>query len=71
MDAPLAVTPGAYIFIAVVALLIVALVLTAYTRRGSGISEHPTDDRAAAPGAAGPTEFQDADEELPGNAGTR
>lgn len=68
---PLAVTPGAWIFIAIVALLVVALILTAYTKRGSGIDEHPTDDRSAAPGAGGPTEFQDAGEELPGNAGTR
>jgi len=68
---PLAVTPGAYIFLAVVILLVLALILTAYTKRGSGIDEHPTDDRASAPGASGPTAFDDAGEELPGNAGTR
>lgn len=71
MVIPFAVTPGAYIFIAVVILLVVALVLTSYTRRGSGISEHPIDDRSAAPGSAGPTEFESTSEELPGNSGTR
>lgn len=71
MVIPLAVTPGAWIFIAVVALLIVALILTAYTRRGSGIDEHPIDDRSAAPGSGGPTEFESSGEELPGNSGTR
>ena len=70
MHIPLAVTPGAWIFIAIVALLVVALILTSYTRRGSGIDEHPIDDRSAAPGSAGPTEFESS-EELPGNSGTR
>lgn len=71
MAFPFAVTPGAFIFIAVVVLLVVALILTAYTRRGSGIDEHPLDDRSAAPGAGGPTEFEAGREELPGNSGTR
>jgi len=71
MPIPLAVTPGAFIFIAIVILLVVALVLTSYTRRGSGIDEHPIDDRGAAPGSGGPTEFESTSEELPGNAGTR
>jgi hypothetical protein len=67
---PLAVASGAYIFLAVVILIVIGVAL-AYSRRGSGIAEHPIDDRAAAPGASGPTEFESSDEELPGNAGTR
>lgn len=71
MPFPLAVTSGALVFIVIVVLLIVALSLTAYTRRGSGIDEHPIDDRGAAPGSEGPTEFESTSEELPGNSGTR
>lgn len=67
---PLAVTSGAYIFLAVVIVIIIGVAL-AYSRRGSGISEHPIDGRSAAPGAGGPTEFESSEEELPGNAGTR
>lgn len=67
---PLAVAPGAWIFLAVVVIIVLGIVVS-YSRRGSGIDEHPIDDRASAPGAGGPTEFEPADEELPGNAGTR
>ena len=71
MVIPLAVTPGAYIFLAFVVIMVVALILTAYTKRGSGIEEHPIDDRGAAPGSEGPTEFESSKEELPDNSGTR
>lgn len=67
---PLAVAPGAYVFLAVVILIVIGVVL-AYSRRGSGIDEHPIDGRSSAPGAGGPTEFESSEEELPGNAGTR
>lgn len=73
MPIPLAVTPGAWIFITIIIVLVLAVAVTSYGRgqRGTGISEHPIDDRAAAPGAGGPTENESTDEELPGNAGTR
>ncbi len=71
MSLPLAVTSGAWIFIVIVVVVVVGLILTSYTRRGSGINEHPIDDRSAAPGSTGPTEFESSSEELPTNRGTR
>jgi len=67
-----AMTSGATIFLVVVILLVVATILTVYTRRGSGIDEHPADGRGEAAGSGGPTEFEPGEgEELPGNSGTR
>jgi len=36
------------------ALIMFGTVIGFYTRRGSGVNEHPIDDRAGSPGASGP-----------------
>lgn len=71
MVIPLAVSTGLWIVLAVFVLAGVALVLAGYTRRGSGIDEHPIDGSETAPGSSGPTAFESSSEELPTNRGTR
>lgn len=67
-----AVTSGSFIFIGIVVLIVVAVALTSYSRRGSGISEHPTDGRGEAPGADAPSETDhDHREQTPMDFGTR
>jgi hypothetical protein len=45
---------GGSIVAGVFALILIGTVIGFYTRRGSGIDEHPVDDRARSPGAQGP-----------------
>lgn len=68
----LAVANGSYIFIAIVVVIFIAVALSSYSRRGSGISEHPTDGRGGAPGADAPSEADhDRSEQTPMDFGTR
>jgi hypothetical protein len=62
---------GGLIFLAFVLILLVGLMLTLYTRRGSGIDAHPT-GAGDAPGAAGPSDVDgDQHESPPSDFGTR
>jgi hypothetical protein len=67
-----AVSSGSFIFIGIVLLIFVAVALASYSRRGSGISEHPTDGRGEAPRADEPSEVDhDHREQTPMDFGTR
>jgi len=71
---PLAISTSLWFLIAIL-LIVVAVVLTNYTRRGSGIDQHPVGSETDAPGAEGSSEVgpaQDADESPDfGDRGTR
>jgi hypothetical protein len=53
---PIAVNGGT-IFIVFVIVMILALAFTSYTRKGSGIDEHPTSGGDSAPGSDAPSEM--------------
>ena len=57
----IALAGGSFIFLAVV-ILIVAGIVVGYTRRGSGIDEHPSDGLDGAPGADGRSEISGKDQ---------
>lgn len=64
---------GAFIFIAIVILLIFAIGWTSFgRRRGSGIGSHPVGDGHAAPGSTSPSERDhDHTERRPADFGTK
>ena len=67
-----AAASGSFIFIGIVVLIFVAVAMASYSRRASGISEHPTDGRGEAPGADSPSEADhDHREGTPMDFGTR
>lgn len=57
-----AIAPGSYIFLAIVVVILLSLVIGFYTRRGSGIDEHPSDGLDGAPGAEGRSEVSGKDQ---------
>lgn len=59
---PLALAGGSLIFLGVVLLLLVGLISGFFTRKGSGIDQHPIDSRGESPGAVGRTEISGRDE---------
>lgn len=62
MPQTLALAGGSFVFLAVVVVLFFGMVFGLYTRRGSGIDEHPNDGLDGAPGAKQP--------DAPSGAGT-
>ncbi len=64
---PIAFATGAWIFLAFVVVMFFAIVLHYYTRRGSGINQHPIDSRGGSPGASGSSRISSA--EQPGDRG--
>ena len=61
--APLsALANGSFIFVAVVVVIFFAVAFGFYTRRGSGIDEHPSDGLDGAPGAQGRSEVSGKDQ---------
>lgn len=53
---------GSFIFVAVVVVIFFAVAFGFYTRRGSGIDEHPSDGLDGAPGAQGRSEVSGKDQ---------
>jgi len=72
--APLAISTSLLFLIAVL-VIVIAVVLTNYTRRGSGIDQHPVGPESDAPAAEGSSDIgpqEDADETPSfGDRGTR
>jgi len=63
---------GAFIFLAVVIVIIIGIVISSYSGKRSGITAHPTDGRGAAPGAEGRSEpDHDQGEQTPADFGTK
>ena len=50
----LALAGGSFIFLAFVVVMFLGVIFGLYTRRGSGIDEHPNDGLDGAPGAKTP-----------------
>ena len=61
----LAFAGGAWILVGVLVLLVVAVVIGHYTRRGNQIPQRPIDSRAGSPGAEGPSRISSAEPEDP------
>lgn len=53
---------GAWIFIVVLLVILAGVIYGFYTRRGSGIDEHPHDGGNGAPGAEGRSEVSGKDQ---------
>lgn len=58
----IALAGGSFIFVAIVVVILVGVVLGFYTRKGSGIDEHPNDGLDGAPGAEGRSEVSGKDQ---------
>ena len=76
MDVPFAIAAdGSLIFLGFIVFMILALAFGYYSKRGSGITQRPTDDRGGSPGAGGSSSISttepDADERTLGTHGTR
>jgi hypothetical protein len=71
---PLALAGGTVVFIAILIVIGLAIAYGIYTRTGSGVGQHPWRRGAGsdAPGAEGPDEYAEEDEErVPFDHGTR
>lgn len=73
MNSPLvfAAAGGSLIFLAVIVALFFAIAFGYYTRKGSGIDQHPTDGRGGSPGADGESVMSTADDSVERTVGTR
>lgn len=61
-DPLFALAGGSFVFLAIVVLILAGVVFGFYTRRGSGIDEHPSDGSEGAPGAQGRSEVSGKDQ---------
>jgi hypothetical protein len=59
---PMALAGGSFVFVAIVIVILAGVVVGFYTRRGSGIDEHPSDGLDSAPGAEGQSEVSGKDQ---------
>jgi hypothetical protein len=57
-----ALAGGSFIFLGVALLMLVGVIYGFYTRKGSGIDQHPSGKNAGAPGAVGATEVSGQDQ---------
>ena len=60
--ADLDISGNSLILLAVLVIMVAAVIVALYTRRGSGIETRPWDGTQRAPGAAGPEEVSGRDE---------
>lgn len=62
MAPPIGLAGGSWIFLVVILLILVGVIYGFYTRKGSGIDQHPHNAESQAPGAKGSSEISGKDE---------
>ena len=65
-----AIAGGAFIFIAFVVLFMLAIAYGYYPRKGSGITQRPSDGRGTAPGADGKSHISTTEDDAERTIGT-